>query len=112
VRTADSRPPADWYFGVFKLTEPFVSNAQQSAQTLGAATASSQIAGQNFVIQPAIESEQISFGPEENEASSPDWQPDESALFPNFGVERARELLMWLINLEMRLPPYSEVKPA
>jgi len=41
-----------------------------------------------------------------------DWQPEETDLLPSLGVERARELLMWLINLELRLPPYTEVSPA
>ncbi|MCC7528027.1 MAG: hypothetical protein IT342_05865 [Candidatus Melainabacteria bacterium] len=41
-----------------------------------------------------------------------DWQPEETDLLPSFGVERARELLMWLINLELRLAPYTEVSPA
>ncbi len=51
----------------------------------------------------------------QGEALSPsvvDWQAEETDLLPSLGVERARELLMWLINLELRLPPYSEVSPA
>jgi hypothetical protein len=41
-----------------------------------------------------------------------DWQPEETDLLPSFGVERARELILWLINLELRLAPYTEVLPA
>lgn len=41
-----------------------------------------------------------------------DFQPSESDLLPGFGVERARELLLWLVNLELRLPPYTEASPA
>jgi len=41
-----------------------------------------------------------------------DFQPSESDLLPGFGVGRARELLLWLVNLELRLPPYTEASPA
>ncbi len=41
-----------------------------------------------------------------------DWQPEDTDLLPSFGVERARELILWLINLELRLAPYTEVSPA
>lgn len=91
------------------MTEPFVSNATSFVQSAAAAAG---ISAEDQPTQPAVSEEQISFSPEESDATALDWHPDESSLFPNFGVERARELLLWLINLEMRLPPYSEVSPA
>jgi len=94
----------------YKLTEPFVSNPTPFVQS--SACAAAGIAQPNSCDAPAGSEEQISFRPDETDAAPLEWQPDESALFPNFGVDRARELLMWLINLEMRLPPYSEVSPA
>lgn len=55
---------------------------------------------------------QFDFRPSHEQIAQSDWQPHESDLLPGFGVERARELLVWLINLEIRLPPYTEVSPA
>ena len=89
------------------MTEPFVSNAASYVPNAAAA------AGVSQDTQPPVSADElISFSPEETDVAALDWQPDDSALFPNFGVDRARELLMWLINLELRLPPYSEVSPA
>ncbi|MBA3855728.1 MAG: hypothetical protein C0507_02350 [Cyanobacteria bacterium PR.3.49] len=99
---------SDGFFGVLqKLTESFVSNAASHVPNAAAA------AGVSQETQPPVNADEtISFSPEEMDAPALDWQPDDSALFPNFGVDRARELLMWLINLELRLPPYSEVSAA
>lgn len=87
------------------MSEPFVSNASVYAPYVAAA-----------VSQPPATSPDLQFEPvKECEQSPPvaaDWQTEETELLPSFGVERARELLMWLVNLELRLPPYSEVSPA
>jgi hypothetical protein len=92
------------------VTEAFSLNASSSVPYVAAAVAG--------VSQPAQASPEVQLGPkplmeaEQTPPSVVDWQPEETDLLPSFGVERARELLMWLINLEMRLPPYSEVSPA
>ena len=87
------------------MTEPFVSNASIYVPYVAAA-----------VSQPTLTSPEVELEPvKECEQAPPtvlDWQAEETELLPSFGVERARELLMWLINLELRLPPYSEVSPA
>lgn len=99
------------------MTEPFSPNALPSSTNAAAVAAGVAQTGSNSTPQVA---EQISFQP--GEQFDPidvhqiqihnDWQPNEEDLIPSFGVERARELLLWLINLELRLPPYSEVSPA
>ena len=92
------------------MTEPFSPNASSYAPYIAAAVAG--------VSQPTQTSPEVQFEPKplpETEQAPPsvvDWQPEETDLLPSFGVERARELLMWLINLELRLAPYTEVSPA
>lgn len=86
------------------MTESFSANASPYLTHAAAACTST-----NSV--PPVTGE-IDFQPGDELISQSDWQPHESDLLPGFGVERARELLMWLINLEIRLPPYTEVSPA
>ncbi|GEM_PF-4506518 len=102
------------------MTEPFSPNALPYATNVAASVAGAQ-AGASVNVSPVTESEvmtadQIDFQPTESPSSAHighgEWQANESDLLPSFGVERARELLMWLINLELRLPPYTEVSPA
>jgi len=90
------------------LTEYFVSNALPYSPHIQAAVADISPGAQ----APGPVTEPIPADSPDIAAPPADWQPDETALLPSFGVERARELLMWLINLELRLPPYSEVSPA
>ncbi len=87
------------------MTEYFVS-------TTYSPNAAAAVSGVNQPIQASPEAQ---IPAADGEAASPaviDWQPEETDLVPSLGVERARELLMWLINLELRLPPYTEVSPA
>lgn len=90
------------------MTEFFVSTTYSS-------NAAAAVSGVHDPVQasPQVQLEQKPAA--DSEAASPlliDWQPEETDLLPSLGVERARELLMWLINLELRLPPYTEVSPA
>ncbi len=101
------------------MTEPFSPNALPSSTNAAAVAAGVSPSGSNSISLSPV-GEQISFQPGERFEPTDvqqvqthnDWQPNEEDLIPSFGVERARELLMWLINLELRLPPYSEVSPA
>lgn len=101
------------------MTEPFSPNALPSSTNAAAVAAGVSPSGSNSIALSQV-GEQISFQPGERFEPTDvqqvqthnDWQPNEEDLIPSFGVERARELLMWLINLELRLPPYSEVSPA
>lgn len=101
------------------MTEPFSPNALPSSTNVAAVAAGVSHTGSNSIALSPV-GEQISFQPGEHIEPTDvhqvqihnDWQPNEEDLIPSFGVERARELLMWLINLELRLPPYSEVSPA
>jgi hypothetical protein len=103
----------------FCVTEPFSPNALPSSTNAAAVAAGVSQTGSNSISVSQV-AEQISFQPGEQFEPMDthqvqmhnDWQPNEEDLIPSFGVERARELLMWLINLELRLPPYSEVSPA
>lgn len=94
------------------MTDPFVSNAANALPYAPSIAAAVSQAGAD--ISSEEESKQKpareSFEPSPNNVT--DWQPNESDLLPGFGVGRARELIQWLINLELRLPPYTEVSPA
>ncbi len=91
------------------MSEFFVSNSAYTPYSAAAVTGVSQPSP----MSPAIEQEAMFVAEAESTSQSVvDWQPEESDLLPSLGVERARELLMWLINLELRLPPYTEVSPA
>lgn len=101
------------------MTEPSSPNALPSSTSAAAVVAGVSPTGSKS-ISLTQGAEQISFAPDEQfepidahqVQTHCDWQPNEEDLIPGFGVERARELLIWLINLELRLPPYSEVSPA
>lgn len=97
------------------MSEPFLSTSAYlpySAAAVAGASQSTQTSPPVKEIQEIqIESEPV-VETESGPLTVADWQAEESDLLPSFGVERARELLMWLINLELRLPPYTEVSPA
>lgn len=64
-------------------------------------------------VQPAV----ATASEQENSPAQPlgagnDWMPNDNDLLPSFGAGRARELLIWLANLELRLTPYNEISPA
>lgn len=91
------------------MTESFVSTSNYLPYIAAAAHGVSQPVQTSKAVQ--LESEPTA----EAELAAPtvvDWQAGETDLLPSFGVERARELIMWLINLELRLAPYTEVSPA
>lgn len=95
------------------MTESFSPNASPySTNAAGYVTGASQPGAGTGNSVDSQETEQFDFRPCEEPIDQSDWQPHESDLLPGFGVERARELLVWLINLEIRLPPYTEVSPA
>ena len=93
------------------MTEPFVSNSLPYSHSLAHAVAAVSPAVQTDIKpQGGNSPQETGSDTEDNSAGVADWQPDETSLFPGFGVERARELLQWIINL--RLPPYGEASPA
>lgn len=95
------------------MTESFSPNASPySTNAAGFVTGASQPGAGAGTSLHSQEAEQFDFRPCDERTERGDWQPHESDLLPGFGVERARELLVWLINLEIRLPPYAEVSPA
>lgn len=91
------------------MTEPFVPTSTYLPYTAAA------VAGVSQPVQTSPEGQFESEPIMDAEPAFPavaDWQPEETDLLPSFGVERARELILWLINLELRLAPYTEVLPA
>lgn len=95
------------------MTDTFVSNSANALPYLPNIAAAVSAPGANISPENAeTKQKQAKESSDTPAGSAADSQLNDNDLVPGFGVERARELIMWLINLELRLPPYTEVSHA